>query len=226
MISSFQSYCLTGAVVVFSAGSLTFAEDTKDSNKDPKRYYAKKQVRLTLGNTILNIGIAEDGTSLVVWSEGSKTPTRIGPSKENQREQAVSVTDFVAQGFEYGGDQVGVAIGFATLDETENKLDYQFAWGYAPEDQLSEPGVWYFSGSLLSCGANNPFQSMSVSITHGDSVSFSIQRIDRKDANKTEIETHVFVNHCPIALIKETTMHYKTVLADSENTPDILHVPK
>ncbi len=237
MIGRFQSFCLAGAVIAFTTGSLTFAENAESSNNDHKQYYAPKQVCLTFDNASLNIGVADDGTSLVVWPDGSKSPTRIGPTVENQpvdnqTRPRVIVTDFVAQGFEYKGDRVGVAIGFATLDEAKGKLEYQFAWGYATKDQLSASGAWHFSDSLLTCGADDPFQSMSVSISHGDSVTMSIQRMKRRgqtQSDKAEIESHVFVNNCPVAMtpsfVKETTLHYATVLVDTEDTPGFLHVP-
>jgi len=232
MISSFLSLCVAGVVVAFAAGSLTFAEGTENSNNDHQRYYAPKQVRLTFGNASLNIGVADDGTSLVVWPDGSKTPTRIGPTVESQTGQRVIVTDFVAQGFEYEGGRVGVAIGFATLDEAKGKLEYQFAWGLGSPEQLKQRHGWVHSGPLLTTDADDPFHSMSVSISHGDSVTMSIQRMKRRGqtkSDKAEIESHVFVNNCPVAMtssfVKETTLHYTTVLVDTEDTPGFLHVP-
>lgn len=104
---------------------------------------------------------------------------------------------------------------------------YRMAFGRWPAERSTAPdkGYWIASSVLIARPDDDPFNAASVSLIGGDSMMVTLQKLTR--ASGDQIETDVFVNHCPVGnasigsheMMQGITTHYTVSPANHAKTP-------
>lgn len=86
-----------------------------------------------------------------------------------------------------------IALGIASVSTDKSTIEYRTA-NVPLDDEATTESRWSRSEVLTDRPITSPFPFMGVWITHGDSLTFTLQNMERDRA--TLIETHHFIHHC------------------------------
>ncbi len=161
-------------------------------------------------------GVSYLPRTAVIMVDGKTWTFQPGPNNHGLRLQIGCAEH--AQSIDLGLDQiVGEVIGIAAavqdarspqsnrfiglalecLSPDGKSREYRMAFGRCPAGQITsaQKGNWIASGILTTRPNENPFNAASVSLIGGDSIMVTLQKLTR--SLEDQIESHVFVNHCP-----------------------------
>lgn len=149
-----------------------------------------------------------DTTGLSIEVERGKEKTTVRPQaladlKQINRISAVKTETKVVDGHCLGF--VGIAV--ECISPNHQRYEYRMAECLLPD------GIWSVSDVLTTRPVDSPFQSIAAGLPGGDSLTMTLQLLQRRTGTGTEpdaIETHTFVNHCPAPepMFSKLTQHY------------------
>jgi hypothetical protein len=91
-----------------------------------------------------------------------------------------------------------LVLGIGSLNAAKDAIEYRLVVYHALES-MPKPERWMHTDPLLIRPASQPMDGMSIAFPGGDSVLLGLHDLTRGAGEGDAIESHFFVNHCPMA---------------------------
>ncbi len=133
------------------------------------------------------------------------------------------IEGLAACGYDAGSGAM-LGLGVASRSADGQRVEYRML--FARNANEHSPAAWIHSDPLITADAQDPFDLMAVSLSHGDSLMLTLQRLARV-GNGGTIDTHTFVNHCPVAangvMLNDGIITHAGMTAQLNSDPDTEH---
>ncbi len=123
--------------------------------------------------------------------------------------------------------EIMLVLAVAYLSPDSNSISYRMiihrTWKYEPTENH-----WWKTEDLMTRGVSDPYDGMSISFPGGDSVVLGLHDLTRRGGGREDvIESHYFVNHCPMGTadgsIPETgTEYYQGIIQGGGESMDVV----
>jgi hypothetical protein len=176
---------------------------------------------LRLGEVRWEFRPVKDGVGLSVrWEQGGQR----GDFVLKDGLLAGELAGIATSGKLYSADSQGLVLGVAIRRPGTQSIVYGMVWCGGEVAKMRQASTWTTSEALFTAPIDKPFHTLTIAMPEGDTVLFTIQRLDRKwPAGENAIETHSFINNATIrGLTSDTTWHYSAVL---QKQPDAKPAP-
>jgi hypothetical protein len=123
------------------------------------------------------------------------------------------VSEFVAKALPLQHELI-LVLGISHLEPDGNSISYRLivhrTWKGEPTDER-----WWISAPLVTRPLEHAFDGMSILFPGGDSVAFGLHELVRGGGEYDRIESHFFVDHCPMGHYGGL-YHYTSMVDDGE----------